>query len=61
MLSGDVQSNGPVKSDRAPLSLTGLGPLTVEELREKWVEFVDKLELFLMQHSSSSNAFDQGM
>ena len=54
---GDTQSNSPVKSDRAPLYLTGLGALTGAELREKWVEFADKLELFLMQHSS---AFDQG-
>ena len=52
-----AQSNGPVKSDRAPGSLTGLGALTGPELREKWTEFVDKLELFLMQHSSD---FDQG-
>jgi len=52
-----TQSNGPVKLDRAPKSLTGLGALTGPELREKWTEFVDKLELFLMQHSSD---FDQG-
>ena len=52
-----AQSNGPVKSDCAPRSLTGLGALTGPEVREKWTEFVDKLELFLMQHSSD---FDQG-
>ena len=52
-----AQSNGPVKSDRDHRSLTGLGALTGPELREKWTEFVDKLELFLMQHSSD---FDQG-
>ena len=54
----DDDDSAPVNSDRAPLSLTGLGALTGAELRAKWVEFIDKLELFLMQHSS--NAFDQG-